>query len=115
MYGICLGGRMCFPKSFSMPVAEQHVLFFGGLVRGAIAWAQVCVYPRLSHSLFLEYASRQRLFYVQHVGIKSLPEGLLQIRHTKSPSPPPAARAQKLSVFWSLVILLLSRMYATRA
>ncbi|CAM9369517.1 unnamed protein product [Pylaiella littoralis] len=41
VYGICLGGRMCFPKSFSMPVAEQHVLFFGGLVRGAIAWAQV--------------------------------------------------------------------------
>lgn len=24
-----------------MPIAEQHVLFFGGLVRGAIAWAQV--------------------------------------------------------------------------
>ncbi|CAB1118081.1 unnamed protein product [Ectocarpus sp. CCAP 1310/34] len=40
VYGICLGGRLCFPKSFSMPVAEQHVLFFGGLVRGAIAWAQ---------------------------------------------------------------------------
>lgn len=27
-----------------MPVAEQHVLFFGGLVRGAIAWAQVCMH-----------------------------------------------------------------------
>lgn len=26
-----------------MPIAEQHVLFFGGLVRGAIAWAQVRV------------------------------------------------------------------------
>ncbi|CAM9968708.1 unnamed protein product [Ascophyllum nodosum] len=41
VYGICLIGSILFPKSFQMPIAEQHVLFFGGLVRGAIAWAQV--------------------------------------------------------------------------
>ncbi|CAM9484335.1 unnamed protein product [Phaeothamnion confervicola] len=41
VYGICLVGWFFFPKSFSMPLTEQHVLFFGGLVRGAIAWAQV--------------------------------------------------------------------------
>ena len=30
-----------------MPISEQHVLFFGGLVRGAIAWAQV--YLQIQH------------------------------------------------------------------
>ncbi|CAM9166634.1 unnamed protein product, partial [Chrysoparadoxa australica] len=41
MYGICLVGWLVHSKSWSVPMEEQHVLYFGGLVRGAIAWAQV--------------------------------------------------------------------------
>mmetsp|Transcript_9151 Transcript_9151/g.13737 ORF Transcript_9151/g.13737 Transcript_9151/m.13737 type:complete len:586 (-) Transcript_9151:36-1793(-) len=40
IYGICLLGMIFLGKSFTLPFAEQNVLYFGGLVRGAISWGQ---------------------------------------------------------------------------
>jgi NhaP-type Na+/H+ or K+/H+ antiporter len=41
VYGFCLFRYIASAGSFKMPIAEQNVLYFGGLVRGAISWAQV--------------------------------------------------------------------------
>ena len=41
IFGICGVGRCLFPKSFDMPIKEQGVLYCGGVIRGAICWAQV--------------------------------------------------------------------------
>jgi len=41
VYGISLVGWLISPTSFTINFKEQTVLVLGGLVRGAIAWAQV--------------------------------------------------------------------------
>jgi NhaP-type Na+/H+ or K+/H+ antiporter len=53
IYGTCLVGRFFDPKQFKIPLAEQNVLFFGGLVRGAISWAQVVQVGDAHHGMLV--------------------------------------------------------------
>jgi hypothetical protein len=41
IFGICSLGNSMYPSKFNMPKNEQAVLYAGGLIRGAICWAQV--------------------------------------------------------------------------
>ena len=40
IFGICGVGNRLFRKSFNMSMKEQYVLYAGGLIRGAVCWAQ---------------------------------------------------------------------------
>jgi hypothetical protein len=40
IFGICSLGNSMYPSKFDMPRNEQAVLYAGGLIRGAICWAQ---------------------------------------------------------------------------
>ncbi len=52
-YGIIAFGELFNLRAFTLPMAEQHVIYFGGLVRASISWAQVVQIAALRNGLFV--------------------------------------------------------------
>jgi len=54
IYTISFLGWITLPKNFTICIKEQTVLFVGGLVRGAIAWAQVSQVTGVKHAELIQ-------------------------------------------------------------
>ncbi len=52
-YGIIMIGELFNLSAFTIPFAEQHVIYFGGLVRASISWAQVVQIAAKRNGLFV--------------------------------------------------------------
>ncbi len=52
-YGIIVTGEFFNVHAFRIPMAEQHVIYFGGLVRASISWALVVQIAQESNGLFV--------------------------------------------------------------
>jgi len=68
IFGICGVGKCVFPNQFQMPMKEQGVLYFGGLIRGAICWAQVIQVRHVHRHIMLSTTLAVILFTTLVIG-----------------------------------------------